>query len=594
MASLSLTASYTGHSRPSSNTAWTNTTGSSEWYVGNSGGTVYCGRVEFVTPANVGSGTALSITAVCNQTSNPGYTRGYLCSNSLTSTQCQSISTLQGQTGYMGIMKNTLNSGNQSAGTSVTYTYDGSLSLSPNTTYYIYFLRNGTSYNGFCVFRANPTLSLTYTVRQCTLAIAGDSGVASVTGSGSYTYGTNATTVATAKTGYHLTYYSGTQANGAGGGSWDGCSGLTSHTDNWTMNANRTIQVHSALDTYTVSYNANGGTGAPAAQTKTYGVNLTLSSTKPTRSGTSSTFTITGNGNGGVSKSVTATKTTSYTFAGWAASPGGSVAYAAGGSYTANAAVTLYAVWTSSVSYSSNTIAALGSTARQSASAGSYSVAFDANGGDSTPPTRYAARTTSYTFLGWGDSAGNALANTTAYTSDATVYARWSGTTTTAPVTLPAAITRKDGTAAGYTVSFDGNGGTPGVGSLSAINTIRYTFASWQGYAAGSSYTPTGNVTLVAWYDPKTILGAVTLPGADRIGYSLLGWAADPAAENGMTGSYTPSGDVTLYAVWEPRGLIHIYDGGAWRDGLVWVFDGTAWRRGLPWCYDGTIWRAGG
>ena len=37
--------------------------------------------------------------------------------------------------------------------------------------------------------------------------------------------------------------------------------------------------------TYTISYNANGGSGAPASQTKTYGTTLTLSSTKPTRSG---------------------------------------------------------------------------------------------------------------------------------------------------------------------------------------------------------------------------------------------------------------------------------------------------------------------
>ena len=36
---------------------------------------------------------------------------------------------------------------------------------------------------------------------------------------------------------------------------------------------------------YTVSYNANGGSGAPSAQTKTHGTNLTLSSTVPTRSG---------------------------------------------------------------------------------------------------------------------------------------------------------------------------------------------------------------------------------------------------------------------------------------------------------------------
>ena len=71
--------------------------------------------------------------------------------------------------------------------------------------------------------------------------------------------------------------------------------------------------------TYTVSYNANGGTGAPAAQTKTYGVNLTLSSTIPTRAG--------------------------YTFKGWAKSSTGAVAYPAGGTYSDNSAITLYAVW---------------------------------------------------------------------------------------------------------------------------------------------------------------------------------------------------------------------------------------------------------
>ena len=71
--------------------------------------------------------------------------------------------------------------------------------------------------------------------------------------------------------------------------------------------------------TYTVSYNANGGSGAPASQTKTYGVNLTLSSTRPTRAG--------------------------YAFKGWATSSTGAVAYQAGGTYSANSAVTLYAVW---------------------------------------------------------------------------------------------------------------------------------------------------------------------------------------------------------------------------------------------------------
>ena len=80
------------------------------------------------------------------------------------------------------------------------------------------------------------------------------------------------------------------------------------------------IQVDVASPTYTIYYNANGGSGAPSSQTKTYGVNLTLSSTKPTREG--------------------------YTFLGWAtSSTATSASYQPGGSYTANDGATLYAVW---------------------------------------------------------------------------------------------------------------------------------------------------------------------------------------------------------------------------------------------------------
>lgn len=72
--------------------------------------------------------------------------------------------------------------------------------------------------------------------------------------------------------------------------------------------------------TYTVSYNANGGEGAPASQTKTHDQTLTLSGTAPTRFG--------------------------YTFLGWSTSSGAtSAAYSAGGSFTVNSNTTLYAVW---------------------------------------------------------------------------------------------------------------------------------------------------------------------------------------------------------------------------------------------------------
>lgn len=72
--------------------------------------------------------------------------------------------------------------------------------------------------------------------------------------------------------------------------------------------------------TFTITYNANGGTGEPAFQTKESGKALTLSSTKPTRQG--------------------------YTFLGWATSASASNAqYNAGSSFTVDANTTLYAVW---------------------------------------------------------------------------------------------------------------------------------------------------------------------------------------------------------------------------------------------------------
>lgn len=85
-------------------------------------------------------------------------------------------------------------------------------------------------------------------------------------------------------------------------------------------NANYTLYAVWKANTYTVSYNANGGTGAPANQTKTYGQTLTLSSAKPTRE--------------------------DYNFLGWSTSASSTaIAYNAGSSYTSNAAITLYAVW---------------------------------------------------------------------------------------------------------------------------------------------------------------------------------------------------------------------------------------------------------
>ena len=70
---------------------------------------------------------------------------------------------------------------------------------------------------------------------------------------------------------------------------------------------------------YSVTYDANGGTNAPARQVKEENVDLILTNSVPTRGG--------------------------FKFMGWATEAGGEVVYAAGATYTANADVTLYAVW---------------------------------------------------------------------------------------------------------------------------------------------------------------------------------------------------------------------------------------------------------
>lgn len=75
--------------------------------------------------------------------------------------------------------------------------------------------------------------------------------------------------------------------------------------------------------TYAVTYNGNGSnaTSVPSSQTKTYGQNLTLSSQTPIRA--------------------------DYIFNGWNTKADGTgTNYAAGATYTGNAALTLYAKWT--------------------------------------------------------------------------------------------------------------------------------------------------------------------------------------------------------------------------------------------------------
>ena len=210
------------------------------------------------------------------------------------------------------------------------------------------------------------------TVKTGTFAIGGKTTQNIATGTVTITKGTSAKSVALALT-FVMNF---TWKNVYGG----------------TKSASGSISV-SAKRSYKITYNANGGSGAPSQQTKWHGTNITLSTTKPTRTG--------------------------YTFKGWATSASGSVAYASGASYTANAAVTLYAVWqavTYKVTYNAN-----GGSGAPGQQTKTYGVTLKLS---TTKPTR-----TNYNFKGWSKTASGAVAYAAGanYTANVaiTLYAVW-------------------------------------------------------------------------------------------------------------------------------------------------------------------------
>ena len=106
-----------------------------------------------------------------------------------------------------------------------------------------------------------------------------------------------------------------------------------------------TVNAGSAM--VTISYNANGGTNAPSAQTVERGKQTNLSSVKPTKgSELSAGYLVTLQSNGGTCNptSLTSQKETVYTFKNWNTNSSGTgTSYNAGAVITPSANLTLYA-----------------------------------------------------------------------------------------------------------------------------------------------------------------------------------------------------------------------------------------------------------
>ena len=298
--------------------------------------------------------------------------------------------------------------------------------------------------------------------------------------------------------------------------------------------------------TYNISYNANGGSGAPSSQTKYYDKSLSLSSLKPIRTG--------------------------YTFKGWSTSSTATKAsYQPGDNYISNSNVTLYAVWEKI----------------------QYNISYNANGGSGAPSTqsKYHGSTltlrsakptrTGYIFKGWSTSSTATKASYQPgdnYTSNsnATLYAVWEKIQ--------------------YNISYDANGGSGAPSDQSkyydSTITLRsgkptrkgYLFKGWStrstalsaDYQPGDRYSSNSNLTLYAvweqikyyvyynanggsgapfeqwkYYDSTLVLRSGT---PIRAGYTFKGWSTSSTATSVSYmpgGTYTANRDMTLYAVWK-------------------------------------------
>ncbi len=282
-------------------------------------------------------------------------------------------------------------------------------------------------------------------------------------------------------------------------------------------------------NTYTVSYNVNGGTGSIASQTKTHDTNLTLTTAKPT----GKSFTVTYNANGGTVSS--SSKTVSQSFTNWnTAANGSGTAYNAGATYSANASVTLYA------QYANPSIGSL------------------------PTPTR-----SGYAFDGWYTAAtgGTKITDSTKVTANTTVYAHWKANAYTVSYNVNGGtgsiasqtkthdtnltLTTTKPTGKSFTVTYNANGGTVSTSS----KTVSQSFTSWNTaangsgttYNAGATYSANASVTLYAQYANPSI---GSLPTPTRSGYAFDGWYT--AANGGIkiTETTTVTTDITLYAHW--------------------------------------------
>ena len=287
---------------------------------------------------------------------------------------------------------------------------------------------------------------------------------------------------------------------------------------------------------YTVNFNANGGSVSPTSVIVTAGKSATLPT--PTKK-----YTLSYNANNG--SGAPSSQSVSVPCKGWSTSnTASSASYSCGSSYKPTTNITLYAVWYSN---------------------GSATIS-------STKPTR-----SGYTFLGWSTSSSASSASyssgsSISISSSTTLYAVWKKNPTTsytvnynanggsvspssATVTAGNSVTLPTPSKTA-TITYNANGGSGAPSSqnvsLSCSGWSTSSTASSASYSCGSSYKPTANTTLYAVWGKGTTRLSSTKP--TRAGYTFLGWANDKNATSAEFQSGTKvslKDNVTIYAIWK-------------------------------------------
>ena len=301
--------------------------------------------------------------------------------------------------------------------------------------------------------------------------------------------GGSGTTTSQRKTyGTALTLHSALTRTGYDFSKWKATDGtLYSAGGSYTKNEATTLTAQWTAKTYEVKYNANNGDGAPPTQTKTYGKTLTLSSTKPTRTG--------------------------YTFSKWnTKSDGTGTSYSPGGSYTANAGTTLYAQWT--ICKKTFVFNANGGTGTMNNQVISYA------GSGTTALTSNTFTRSGYTFSEWdtkSDGTGanysnEALITRNSITSNSTInlYAQWAVAFVAPKINSLKAVRSNDNNAvATITVGL-----TKGSNAGTIINTtyikIQYRKHSATNWSDATNYTSTTSTNY-----------AYTLTGLENVQYDI-------------------------------------------------------------------------